>query len=73
MCSATILKRANCFTHKNAFFIVDQNSVGFIGSPISLDEIDWNLEKKSQILDKSLRTTVGSMYYLTYLLFEQAS
>lgn len=54
--------RANCFTHKKALFIVDQNSVGFIGSPISLDEIDWNFKKTSQNLDKSLGITVASKY-----------
>ena len=42
----SIQDRANCFTHKKALFIVDQNSVGFIGSPISLDEIDWNFKKR---------------------------
>ena len=56
----SIQDRANCFTHKKALFIVDQNSVGFIGSPISLDEIDWNFKKTNQNLDKSLRITVAS-------------
>ena len=46
----SIQDRANCFTHKKALFIVDQNSVGFIGSPISLDEIDWNFKKRAEFL-----------------------
>ena len=60
--------RANCFTHKKALFIVDQNSVGFIGSPISLDEIDWNFKKTSQNLDKSLGITVASKYFVYILI-----
>ena len=60
----SVQDRANCFTHKKALFIVDQNSVGFIWSPISLDEIDWNFKKTSQNLEKSLGITVASEYFV---------